>query len=70
MILRLHHHRDIWQKWELKARAQGPGLLLGAGSKTCRLQGPRARALGTGFCIAGRGSPRFPRQPQKLPLPV
>lgn len=36
MILRLHHHRDIWQRWKLKA--PGPGILLGAWSKRCQLQ--------------------------------
>lgn len=35
MILRLHHHRDIWQRWKLKA--PGPGILLGAWSKRCQL---------------------------------
>lgn len=54
MILRLHHHRDIWQKWELKA--QGPGLLRGAWSASWRLWGVCTGALWTGFCIAVRCS--------------
>lgn len=37
MILRLHHHRDIWQRWKLKA--PGPGILLGAWSERCQLWG-------------------------------
>lgn len=29
MLLRLHHHRDIWQKWKPEA-GWGPAALLGA----------------------------------------
>lgn len=52
MILRLHHHRDSWQKWELKA--QGPGVLRGAWSESWRLWavcsgGRGGGALWTGF---------------------
>lgn len=73
MILRLHHHRDIWQRWKLKA--PGPGILLGAWSERCQLWGRgdgggRGGALWTGFCIAVSCSIGFPSQPQKLPLPV
>lgn len=50
MILRLHHHWDSWQKWELKA--QGPGVVRGAWSESWRLWAVCARgwgALWTGF---------------------
>lgn len=68
MILRLHHHRDIWQRWKL--RAQGLGLLLGAWSDRWWLRSLCTGVLGAAFCIAVRRRVGFPSQPQQLPLPV
>lgn len=79
MILRLHHHEDIWHEWELKAGAVSwepdprgvantRALFAYVGFFACLLW-----VFGfvfVCFCIAVRCSPRFPSQPQKLPLPV
>lgn len=55
MILRLHHHRDIWQK----LGAQGPGVGRPPGSLVRELAAVGGRVpghFGLVFCIAVRCS--------------